>query len=172
VRAVVQRVTSAKVTVGERTTGEIGQGLLVLVGVDQGDGPSDIQYIASKVRDLRIFPPPRPKAATADPPKLGEENVPTKAGHAAKMNVSVLDLRGEVLVVSQFTLSGDARNGRRPSFASAAPPEIARALYEDVVRELQASGLRVATGEFQAMMQVALVNDGPVTILLDSRKTF
>ena len=88
------------------------------------------------------------------------------------MNRSVLDVSGGVLVVSQFTLSGDARNGRRPSFASAAPPQIARALYEDVVRELQASGLRVATGEFQAMMQVALVNDGPVTILLDSRKTF
>jgi D-tyrosyl-tRNA(Tyr) deacylase len=88
------------------------------------------------------------------------------------MNLSVLDTRGAVLVVSQFTLSGDARNGRRPSFASAAPPDIARALYEAVVRELQGSGLTVATGEFQAMMQVALVNDGPVTILLDSRKTF
>ena len=148
-RAVVQRVTSAKVTVGERTTGEIGQGLLVFVGVDQGDGPSDLQYIASKVRDLRIFQ---------------DDN--------DKMNRSVFDIKGEVLVVSQFTLSGDARNGRRPSFASAAPPDIARALYEDVVRELQGSGLRVATGEFQAMMQVALVNDGPVTILLDSRKTF
>ena len=148
-RAVVQRVTSASVTVGERTIGEIGQGLLVLIGVDQGDGPADIQYIASKVRDLRIF-----------------------QDDAGKMNVSVLDIKGEVLAVSQFTLSGDARNGRRPSFASAAPPDIARALYEDVVRELQASGLRVATGEFQAMMQVALVNDGPVTILLDSRKTF
>jgi D-tyrosyl-tRNA(Tyr) deacylase len=146
---VVQRVTSARVTVGERTTGEIGPGLLVFVGVDQGDGPSDIRYIASKVRDLRIF-----------------------EDEARKMNVSVLDIKGEVLVVSQFTLSGDARNGRRPSFASAAPPEIARALYADVVRELQASGLRVATGEFQAMMHVALVNDGPVTILLDSRKTF
>lgn len=148
-RAVVQRVTSARVTVAERTTGEIGQGLLVFVGVDQGDGPSDSQYIASKIRDLRIF---------------RDDN--------DKMNRSVLDITGEVLVVSQFTLSGDARNGRRPSFASAAPPEIARAFYEDVVRELQASGLRVATGEFQAMMQVALVNDGPVTILLDSRKTF
>ncbi|MDO8677497.1 MAG: D-aminoacyl-tRNA deacylase [Acidobacteriota bacterium] len=148
-RAVVQRVTSARVTVGERTTGEIGQGLLVLVGVDQGDGPSDIQYIASKIRDLRIFQ---------------DDN--------DKMNRSVLDIGGAVLVVSQFTLSGDARNGRRPSFASAAPPEIARALYEDVVRELQDSGLRVATGEFKAMMQVALVNDGPVTILLDSRKNF
>ncbi len=148
-RAVVQRVTSAKVTVAERVTGEIGQGLLVLLGVEQGDGPSDLQYIASKVRDLRIF-----------------------ADDAGKMNRSVLDIHGGVLVVSQFTLSGDARNGRRPSFASAAPPAIARALYEEVVRELTASGLHVATGEFQAMMQVSLVNDGPVTILLDSRKHF
>lgn len=148
-RAVVQRVTSAKVTVGQRVTGEIGPGLLVLLGVDQGDGPADLQYIVSKVRDLRIF-------ADAD----------------GKMNQSVLDVQGGVLVVSQFTLSGDARNGRRPSFASAAPPQIARALYEEVVRELQFSGLQVATGEFQAMMQVSLVNDGPVTILLDSRKTF
>ena len=148
-RAVVQRVTSAKVTVGDRVTGEIGLGLLVLLGVEQCDGPADIHYIASKIRDLRIFP-----------------------DEAGKMNVSVLDTHGSVLVVSQFTLSGDARNGRRPSFVSAAPPEIANALYQDVVRELQACGLRVETGEFQAMMQVALVNDGPVTILLDSRKTF
>ena len=148
-RAVVQRVTSAKVTVGDRTTGEIGPGLLVLLGVEQNDGTADVQYIAAKIRDLRIF-----------------------ADEAGKMNLSVLDRRGGVLVVSQFTLSGDARNGRRPSFASAAPPQIARALYEDVVRELASSGLVVATGEFQAMMQVALVNDGPVTILLDSRKTF
>lgn len=148
-RAVVQRVRSARVAVGERVTGEIAQGLLVLVGVDQGDGPSDVQYIAAKARDLRIF----------------EDD-------QGKMNRSVLDISGSVLVVSQFTLSGDARNGRRPSFATAAPPEIARALYEDVVRELKTSGLRIETGEFQAMMQVALVNDGPVTILLDSRKTF
>ena len=148
-RAVVQRVTSAKVMVIERVTGEIGPGLLVLLGVEQGDGPTDLQYIASKIRDLRIF--------TDDD---------------GKMNRSVLDIEGGVLVVSQFTLSGDARNGRRPSFASAAPPQIARALYEDVVRELKTSGLRVETGEFQAMMQVSLVNDGPVTILLDSRKTF
>jgi D-aminoacyl-tRNA deacylase len=148
-RAVVQRVTSARVTVSERVTGEIAAGLLVLLGVEQGDGPPDVQYIAAKIRDLRIFP-----------------------DEAGKMNRSLLDQHGAVLVVSQFTLSGDARNGRRPSFASAAPPEIARALYEEVVRELQASGLRVETGEFQAMMQVALVNDGPVTILLDSRKTF
>ena len=148
-RAVIQRVRSARVTVGDRVTGEIGQGLLVLVGVEQGDGPADIQYIGNKTRDLRIF----------------EDD-------QGKMNRSLVDIGGSVLVVSQFTLSGDARNGRRPSFASAAPPEIARALYEDVVRELKTSGLRVATGEFQAMMQVALVNDGPVTILLDSKKTF
>ena len=148
-RAVVQRVTSARVTVSERVTGEIAAGLLVLLGVEQGDGPPDVQYIAAKIRDLRIFP-----------------------DEAGKMNRSLLDQQGAVLVVSQFTLSGDARNGRRPSFASAAPPEIARALYEEVVRELKTSGLRVETGEFQAMMQVALVNDGPVTILLDSRKTF
>ena len=148
-RAVVQRVTSAKVTVEERVTGEIGAGLLVLLGVDQGDGPADLQYITAKIRDLRIF-----------------------ADDEGKMNRSVLDILGSVLVVSQFTLSGDARNGRRPSFASAAPPQIARVLYEEVVRELRSSGLRVETGEFQAMMQVALVNDGPVTILLDSRKAF
>ena len=145
----MQRVASARVTVDDRLTGEIDAGLLILLGVEQGDGPSDVQYIASKIRDLRIFP-----------------------DDAGKMNLSVLDRQGGVLVVSQFTLSGDARNGRRPSFASAAPPQIARALYEDVVRELNTSGLRVATGEFQAMMQVALVNDGPVTILLDSRKIF
>jgi D-tyrosyl-tRNA(Tyr) deacylase len=148
-RAVVQRVSSAKVTVGDRVTGEIGHGLLVLLGVEQNDGPADVHYISAKIRDLRIF-----------------------ADDNDKMNLSVLDKQGGVLVVSQFTLSGDARNGRRPSFASAAPPQIARSLYEEVVRELTASGLRVATGEFQAMMQVALVNDGPVTILLDSRKTF
>lgn len=148
-RAVVQRVTSASVTVADRVTGAIGTGLLVLLGVEQGDGPTDLQYVASKIRDLRIFP-----------------------DDAGKMNRSVRDIQGEVLVVSQFTLSGDARNGRRPSFATAAPPQIARALYEEVVRELTTSGLRVATGEFQAMMRVALVNDGPVTILLDSRKTF
>jgi len=149
VRAVVQRVTAAKVTVAERVTGEIGPGLLVLLGVEQGDGLPDLQYITAKIRDLRIF-----------------------ADQEGKMNRSVLDIQGSVLVVSQFTLAGDARNGRRPSFASAAPPQIARALYEDVVQELKTSGLRVETGEFQATMQVALVNDGPVTILLDSKKTF
>jgi len=148
-RAVVQRVTSARVTVDDRVIGEIGAGLLVLLGVEQGDSTGDVQYVSTKIRDLRIF-----------------------ADEAGKMNLSVLDRQGAVLVVSQFTLAGDARNGRRPSFASAAPPQIARALYEDVVRELKSSGLQVETGEFQAMMQVALVNDGPVTILLDSRRTF
>jgi D-tyrosyl-tRNA(Tyr) deacylase len=137
------------VTVDDRVTGEIAAGVLVLLGVQEGDTPADVQYIASKIRDLRIF-----------------------SDEDGKMNRSVLDCQGGVLVVSQFTLAGDARNGRRPSFAAAAPPQIARALYEDVVRELKTSGLRVETGEFQAMMQVALVNDGPVTILLDSRKTF
>ena len=153
-RAVVQRVSSARVTVDDRVTGEITQGLLVLVGVEQGDGPADVAYIASKVRDLRIF--------EDDGDEQGRK----------RMNRSVLDIGGGVLVVSQFTLSGDARNGRRPSFVSAAAPELARALYEDVVRELRTSSLLVETGEFQAMMQVSLVNDGPVTILLDSRKTF
>jgi D-aminoacyl-tRNA deacylase len=147
-RAVVQRVSSARVTVGERLIGAIDHGLLVLVGVDQGDGPTDVAYVASKIRDLRIF-----------------EDEGDEQGRK-RMNRSVLEVGGGVLVVSQFTLSGDARNGRRPSFVSAAAPELARALYEDVVRELRTSSLRVETGEFQAMMQVSLVNDGPVTIPL------
>ncbi len=148
-RAVVQRVLSAKVTVDDRTVGEIGQGLLVLVGVEQGDGPADVGYIARKIRELRVF-----------------------EDEARHLNRSVQDVGGSVLVVSQFTLAADCRKGRRPSFDEAAPPRIAKPLYEDVVRELQANGLRVATGEFQAMMQVSLVNAGPVTLLLDSRKRF
>ena len=148
-RAVVQRVLSAKVTVDDRTVGEIGQGLLVLVGVEQGDGPADVEYIARKIRELRVF-----------------------EDEARHLNRSVQDVGGSVLVVSQFTLAADCRKGRRPSFDEAAPPRIAKPLYEDVVRELQANGLRVATGEFQAMMLVSLVNDGPVTLLLDSRKRF
>ena len=148
-RAVVQRVSSAKVTVGDRTVGEVGQGLLVLVGVEQGDGPADVEYVARKIRELRVF-----------------------EDEARHLNRSVQDVGGSVLVVSQFTLAGDCRKGRRPSFDEAAPPQIAKPLYEDVVRELQANGLRVATGEFQAMMQLSLVNDGPVTLLLDSRKRF
>jgi D-tyrosyl-tRNA(Tyr) deacylase len=148
-RAVVQRVSSAKVTVDDRTVGEIGQGLLVLVGVEQRDGPADVEYVARKIRELRVF-----------------------EDEARHLNRSVQDVGGSVLVVSQFTLAGDCRKGRRPSFDEAAPPQIAKPLYEDVVRELQANGVRVATGEFQAMMQVSLVNDGPVTLLLDSRKRF
>lgn len=155
-RAVVQRVSSAAVTVADATAarevGRIGAGLLVLVGVEAEDGPEDVRYIASKVHGLRIFEDP------ADP--------------AGRMTRSVADAGGQVLVVSQFTLAGDCRKGRRPSFDAAAPPHIARPLYEDVVRELRATGLPVATGEFQAMMQVALVNDGPVTVLLDSRRRF
>ena len=148
-RAVVQRVSRAKVTVGADLAGAIGPGLLLLVGVAADDGPPDVEYIASKVRDLRIFP-------DAD----------------GKLNRSVADTGGSVLVVSQFTLQGDCRKGRRPSFDSAAPGPLARALYEDVVRRLRESGLAVETGTFQADMDVELVNQGPVTVLLDSRRSF
>jgi D-tyrosyl-tRNA(Tyr) deacylase len=152
VRAVVQRVREARVTVGERVTGAIGPGLLVFVGVEREDGPPDVAYVAGKIRDLRIF---------AD--HGGDDG-------RVRMNRSVADVGGGVLVVSQFTLAADCRNGRRPSFDAAAPPDLARSLYEAVVADLRAGGLPVETGEFQADMQVALVNDGPVTILLDSRK--
>jgi len=148
-RAIVQRVSAASVTVGARTIGQIGPGLLVLLGVETGDGPADACYIAAKVGDLRIF----------------EDS-------ARHMNRSVTDVGGAVLVVSQFTLAGDCRRGRRPSFDGAAPPDAAKPLYEDVIRELRAKGVAVETGEFQAMMQVSLVNDGPVTLLLDSRREF
>jgi len=151
-RAVVQRVSSAAVTVDARTVGAIGHGLLVFVGVEREDGPPDAEYLASKIRELRVFEDP-------------EES-------SRHMNRSVQEVGGSVLVVSQFTLAGDCRKGRRPSFDEAAAPQIAKPLYEEVVRTLQASGLTVATGEFQAMMQVSLVNDGPVTLLLDSRKRF
>jgi D-tyrosyl-tRNA(Tyr) deacylase len=145
----VQRVSAARVRIGGRTSGEIDRGLLVLVGVAADDATSDVQYLAGKVRDLRIFD-----------------------DDAGKMNRTVAETGGGVLVVSQFTLYGDARKGRRPSFDGAAPPVVARALYEELVRDLRASGLTVATGEFQARMDVELVNDGPVTILLDSKKLF
>ena len=148
-RAVVQRVSSAAVTVDDRTVGEIGPGLLVFVGVEREDGPADVAYIAGKVRELRVF----------------EDDV-------HHMNRSLQDAGGAVLVVSQFTLAADCRKGRRPSFDEAAAPQIARPLYEDVVRALRDGGLTVATGEFQATMQVSLVNDGPVTLLLDSRRLF
>jgi D-aminoacyl-tRNA deacylase len=149
-RAVIQRVTSAGVRVGERVTGEIGRGLLVLLGVGRGDTLADVQYIAGKIRDLRLFE--------------------SEAGKP--MDRSVADIGGAVLVVSQFTLYGDVRKGRRPSFDEAAAPSDARDLYEAVVRELQAADVPVSTGEFQAMMQVELVNDGPVTVLVDSRRQF
>lgn len=153
-RAVVQRVRSARVTVGDRVAGEIGPGLLALVGVEQGDGPDDVAYVAAKIREMRIF--------EDDGDAQGRK----------RMNRSVADVAGSVLVVSQFTLVADMRKGRRPSFDDAAPPELARTLYESVVRELRTSGLRVETGEFQAMMVVTLANDGPVTIVLDSRRRF
>ena len=148
-RAVVQRVSSATVIVGERTVGRIGHGLLVFVGVETDDGPADVRYIASKVGDLRVF----------------EDD-----DH--HMNRSVQDVAGGVLVVSQFTLAADCRKGRRPSCDGAAAPSIAQPLYQDVVSDLRARGLHVETGEFRAAMQVVLVNDGPVTMLLDSRRTF
>jgi len=148
-RAVVQRVTRASVTVEGRLVSEIGPGLLVFLGVANEDGPADVQYIAGKLRDLRIF-----------------------SDEAGKMNRSVVESGGSVLLVSQFTLMGDARKGRRPSFDAAAAPPVAEALYEDVARELRASQVPVATGVFQADMAVALVNHGPVTILLDSRRAF
>jgi D-tyrosyl-tRNA(Tyr) deacylase len=148
-RAVVQRVSRAKVTVNGWTSGEIGHGLLVLVGVGREDTEADAAYLAEKVAGLRIF-------EDAD----------------GKMNRSVADVGGSVLAVSQFTLYGDVRRGKRPSFDAAAPPEQARRLYEFFVERVQALGLRCETGRFQEMMQVELVNDGPVTILLDSGKEF
>ena len=149
-RAVIQRVSSARVRVGERVVGEIASGLLVFLGVGRDDTDADLRYIAGKIRDVRVF-----ESAAGKP-----------------MDRSVVDVGGAVLVVSQFTLYGDIRKGRRPSFDEAAPPDVARATYEGVVRELRSSGLAVATGEFQAMMQVDLVNDGPVTVLVDSKRQF
>jgi D-tyrosyl-tRNA(Tyr) deacylase len=148
-RAVIQRVSRAKVTVGSEITGEIGAGLLVLLGVGQPDTEASADYLAGKTLGLRIF----------------EDD-------AGKMNRSVLDIGGAVLVVSQFTLYGDARKGKRPSFDAAAPPQRARELYEYFVERIRSAGIRCETGRFQEMMAVELVNDGPVTILLDSDKGF
>jgi len=148
-RAVVQRVSRARVTVKEWTSGEIGLGLLVLLGVGHGDTEADAAYLAEKVAGLRVF-----------------------EDEDGKMNRSVQDVGGSVLAVSQFTLYGDVRRGKRPSFDGAAPPEQARRLYELFVERVQALGLRCETGRFQEMMEVELVNEGPVTILLDSGKTF
>ena len=148
-RCVVQRVSSASVAVGGQTVGEIGKGLMVLLGMAQGDGEKDLQYMADKVPNLRIF-----------------------EDEQGKMNLSLRDAGGSILAVSQFTLLGDARGGRRPSFIEAARPETANPMYEDLVRRWRESGLVVQTGVFQAEMAVSLVNDGPVTVLLESRKMF
>jgi D-aminoacyl-tRNA deacylase len=148
-RAVVQRVSRARVTVNGEVIGEIGLGVLVLLGVGAGDTRSEADYLADKIVGLRIF---------------------EDAG--GKMNLSVAEVSGALLVVSQFTLYGDARRGKRPSFDAAAPPEQAGELYEYFVERVRAAGLRCETGRFQETMQVELVNEGPVTILLDSGKGF
>lgn len=148
-RAVIQRVSSASVTIEEKTVGEIGAGLMVLIGVEEGDGERDYAYIADKVPNLRIF----------------EDD-------QGKMNLSLMDIGGEILAVSQFTLLGDARGGRRPSFITAARPETADPMYEKLVANWRERGIKVDTGVFGADMKVSLVNDGPVTILLDSHKQF
>jgi D-tyrosyl-tRNA(Tyr) deacylase len=148
VRAVIQRVTRASVTIDGRVAGKIGAGLLVLLGISKTDTLESAAYLAEKIANLRIF-----------------------ADETGKMNLSVLDTGGSALVVSQFTLYGDTRGGRRPSFIHAAPPEEANRLYQEFVRSLRSLGVRVKTGVFQADMHVELVNDGPVTILLDSEKS-
>jgi len=149
-RAVVQRCTRGSVTVDGQIVGAIGHGLVVLLGAGQGDGPADLTYVVDKIVGLRIF-----------------------ADDEGKMNRSVLDVGGGVLLISQFTLYGDARKGRRPAFIDALDPGPAEALYQQAVERVRAAGVtRVATGVFRAAMQVELVNDGPVTILLDSRKQF
>jgi D-tyrosyl-tRNA(Tyr) deacylase len=148
-RAVIQHVSHAKVTVNAEVTGEIGLGLLVLLGVGTADTRADADYVVDKTIGLRIF-------EDAD----------------GKMNLSVADVGGALLVVSQFTLYGDVRRGKRPSFDAAAPPQQARELYEYFVEKIRAAGLRCETGRFQEMMKVELVNEGPVTILLDSTKAF
>lgn len=148
-RAVVQRVTQAQVTVAGEVVGAIDRGLVVLVGVGVDDGPADAKWLADKLATLRIF-------GDAD----------------GKMNLSCGDVCGSVLAISQFTLLGDARQGRRPSFTQAARPELAEPLYQSVVDQLRGQGLTVATGRFRTEMQVSLVNDGPITMLLDSKKLF
>jgi D-tyrosyl-tRNA(Tyr) deacylase len=142
-------VSRARVVVGDATVGAIGAGLVALIGVARDDGPADVSYVAGKIRDLRVF-------------EDGQ----------GKMNRSLAEAGGAVLAVSQFTLCGDARKGRRPSFDAAAPAETGSLLFQAVVAELRAAGIAVQTGTYRARMQVELVNDGPVTILIDSRRTF
>ena len=148
-RAVVQRVKESRVEVKNRVVGQIGPGLLILLGVGQEDTSKDCEYLAGKISHLRIF-----------------------SDEKGFMNLSLLDTGGAALVVSQFTLWGDCRKGRRPSFVKAAPPEPARDLYEHFVELLRRKGLTVATGMFQEMMDVHLINDGPITLMLDSHKAF
>ncbi|CAK8718283.1 D-aminoacyl-tRNA deacylase [Candidatus Electronema halotolerans] len=148
-RAVVQRVSSASVTVAGRKTGRINAGLLVLLGVHKEDAPQDIAWLAEKVVNLRIF-----------------------EDEAGLMNRSLADTGGAMLIVSQFTLLGDCRKGRRPSWSEAAPPELAKQFYLEFIEAIKRCGISTASGEFQAMMEVSLCNSGPVTILLDSHKHF
>jgi len=148
-RAVIQRVSRACVTVSGKEYGSIKSGLLVFLGIGNNDTDDDLQYIVSKIINLRVF-----------------------QDSAGKMNLSLLDVSGEVLIVSQFTLYGDCRKGRRPSFSSSALPEIALKLYNRCISELKKYDIKVATGVFQEMMEVSLVNDGPVTFLLDSSKLY
>lgn len=148
-RAVVQRVTRSAVRVGGEVVGSIGPGFLVLLGAEEGDSPQDVEYIVDKVSGLRVF-----------------------SDSEGKMNLALADAGGEVLVVSQFTLVGDCRKGRRPSFVRSGDPALAEQFYLKVVEGLRAKGHRVETGRFRADMEVELVNDGPVTLLLDSRKCF
>ena len=148
-RAVIQRVKSATVSVGEDCIASIERGFVVFLGVGRGDDAEDVEYLVGKIPNLRIFP-----------------------DEGEKFNLSLMDVGGEILVVSQFTLFGDCRKGRRPSFTSAADPEMARNLYDHFVSRLKEEGLRVQAGRFQAMMMVDVVNEGPVTLLLDSERTF
>ncbi|MBF8982123.1 D-tyrosyl-tRNA(Tyr) deacylase [Lutibacter sp. B2] len=148
-RAVIQRVSTASVVVDEATVGEIGKGILVLLGVEESDESKDVTYMVEKIVNLRIFE---------------DEN--------DKMNLSLIDCNGQMLVVSQFTLLGDCRKGRRPSFVNAARPDKANELYIEFVEKCKTYGLKVETGKFQADMNVHLCNDGPVTLLIDSKKVF
>ena len=148
-RAVIQRVSRARVEVAGETAGQIGKGLLLLLGVGVGDLAKDADFLLEKTLNLRIFEDP-----------------------AGKLNLSLLDIRGELLVISQFTLYADCRKGRRPSFTDAAPPEAAKALYEYFLEKARLTDLKVSSGIFQAEMEVELVNSGPVTILLDSSRNF
>lgn len=145
-RAVIQRVKQSSVTVGDETVGKIGSGLLVLLGVADRDQPADADFMAEKIANLRIF-----------------------EDEQGKMNRSLIDIGGEMLVISQFTLLGDCRKGRRPSFTEAAGPDKANELYERFVRQVRKTSVQVATGRFRAMMEVSLINDGPVTLIVESR---